>query len=270
MRKVQPSLKFVGMALALPSLNPHFIEYFLNHENHEPGVPLDFISYHFYAGGTPDETPEIQGYTFFEQADGFLNTVRYVETLRKRLSPETGTQIDEIGGYWNSPTKPIPDSHWYLTGALYGYMFGELTRMGIEGAGASVLSGFPAEDPSKFYCPDISMLDWNTGNPNPRFRVLQLIHNNFGPGDKVIALEETHFSLEPYIYVMPVITRDSKRRVLLVNKSQRAKQVDLAGAKGGNIEWVDQNTAANPPARGKNDSDTITLSPYAVAAVTLP
>jgi alpha-L-arabinofuranosidase len=65
MRKVQPDLKFVGMALAMPSQTPHFFEYFLDRKNHEPGVPLDFISYHFYAIPTPDQTPEIQGYTFF-------------------------------------------------------------------------------------------------------------------------------------------------------------------------------------------------------------
>ncbi len=36
-------------------------------------------------------------YTFFDQADGFLNTVRYIENIRKRLSPQTKTDTDELG-----------------------------------------------------------------------------------------------------------------------------------------------------------------------------
>src|SRR5213080_4155210 len=47
MKRVEPELKFVGVALAM-STDPHYFEYFLDHRNHEPGVPLDFISYHFY------------------------------------------------------------------------------------------------------------------------------------------------------------------------------------------------------------------------------
>src|SRR5579871_1875740 len=97
MKRVQPDIKFVGMALAAPSDNPHFFEYFLDHKNHAPGVPLDFISYHFYANPSADQTPEVEQFTFFAQADGFLNSVRYIESIRQRLSPSTRTTVDEIG-----------------------------------------------------------------------------------------------------------------------------------------------------------------------------
>ena len=49
-RAVEPRTKFVGMALAAPSENPRYFEYFLDHKNHKAGVPLDFISYHFLCG----------------------------------------------------------------------------------------------------------------------------------------------------------------------------------------------------------------------------
>ncbi len=68
-KRVQPNMKFVGLALAMPSDNPRMFEYFLNHKNHKPGIPLDMISYHFYASPSPDQTPDIQQYTFFDQAD---------------------------------------------------------------------------------------------------------------------------------------------------------------------------------------------------------
>lgn len=48
-REVAPEVRFVGLALADPSSNPRMFEYFLNPQNHRPGIPLDMISYHFYA-----------------------------------------------------------------------------------------------------------------------------------------------------------------------------------------------------------------------------
>jgi hypothetical protein len=272
MHKVQPDLKFVGMALAVPSQSPHFFEYFLDHKNHQPGVPLDFISYHFYAIPTPDQNAEIQGYTFFAQADGFLNTVRFVEEIRKRLSPETRTTIDEIGaisaddlvqGEPGHVTKPIPASYWNFTGAMYAYLFGEMTRIGIDVAGESQLVGYPTQFPS------VSMVDWNTGNPNPRFRVLQLLHQNFGPGDKVAALAGDTAARGPYVYAMPVIAQDGKKRVLLVNKSQTAMDVQLAGASGGQVEYVDQTTGFDPPKKAAVESDKLTLNGFSVAVLTM-
>jgi len=49
-REVSPKTKFAGMALGLLSFEPGFFEYFLNPKNHRPGIPLDIIAYHFYAG----------------------------------------------------------------------------------------------------------------------------------------------------------------------------------------------------------------------------
>jgi Glycosyl hydrolases family 39 len=156
-RRVAPETKFVGLALAAPSQHPEQFEHLLNHKNHKRGIPLDFISYHFYAIPTADQDPAIQQYTFFAQADGFLNTVRYIETIRKRLSPETKTTVDELGAIsaddltQDKPghvTQPIPNCYWNLTCAMYAYIFGELTRMGIDVAGESQLVGYPSQFPS--------------------------------------------------------------------------------------------------------------------------
>ena len=272
MRKVDPNLKFVGMALAMPSQRPDFFEYFLDPKNHQPGIPLDFISYHFYAVPTPDQTPEIQGYTFFAQAEGFLNTVRYVETIRKRLSPATRTTIDEIGaisaedlvqGEPGHQTKPIPNSYWNLTGAMYAYLLGELTRLGIDVAGESQLVGYPTQFPS------VSMVDWNDGNPNPRFRVLELLHSNFGPGDKIMEASSAS-SPNPFVYAMPVVTRDGKKRILLVNKSQRQMEVQVSGASGGVLEYVDQTTGFGAAKKVTLNSETVNLGGFSVAALTIP
>jgi len=274
MKKVQPDMKFVGMALASPT-DPHYFEYFLDHKNHKPGVPLDFISYHFYAIPTPDETPEMEPISYFDQADGFLKTVRYIESIRKRLSPETKTTIDELGvisaddaaqGQPGHVTKPIEGSYWNLAGAMYAYIFGELTKIGIDVAGESQLVGFPTQYPS------VSMVDWDNGKPNARFWVLKLLHDNFRAGDSVVEIEP--FSPPapdaPYIYAIAFATREGKRRVLLVNKRDRTLEVSVTGSSGGQVDYVDATTGFQPPATLKLTSDTIKLAGYSVAVVTLP
>lgn len=268
MRQVQPDLKFVGLALAVP-IEPHYFEYFLDRRNHKPGVPLDFISYHFYAMPSSDETPEIEQFTYFDQADGFLKTVRYIESIRKRLSPETKTTIDELGvisaddGDQGKPghiAKPIENSYWNLAGALYAYMFGELSKLGIDVAGESQLVGFPTQYPS------VSMVDWNDGRPNARFWVLKLLHDHFAPGDKLVEVD----SNQPHVYPLAFATQDGIKRLLLVNKRDRAFDVTVTGASGGRVDYVDQTTSFNPPATMKLSGDTLKLGGYSVAVVTIP
>jgi len=274
-KKVQPNMKFVGMALAMPT-DPRFFEYFLDHRNHKPGVPLDFISYHFYAVPTIDETADVEQFTYFAQADGFLKTVRYIEAIRRRLSPETKTTIDELGvisaddlaqGRPGHVAQPIPNSYWNLAGAMYAYIFGELVQIGIDVAGESQLVGFPSQFPS------VSMVDWTDGKPNARFWVLKLLHDDFGPGDKQVEIEAASNPLvpgNPYLYSLAFATRDGRHRILLVNKRDRKCDVSISGIVGGRMDYVDQTTSFQPPATAALNSETFSLGGYSVAVVTLP
>jgi hypothetical protein len=274
MRRVQPATKFGGIALAFPGGQPLYFEYFLNPNNHKPGIPLDFITYHFYAVPTPDQTPDVQQHTFFAQAEGFLSVVRYVEAIRQRLSPSTQTMINEIGsiaaedlgqGQAGYVFKPIPASYWNLSGAVYAYLFGELTRMGIDVAGESQLVGYPTQFPS------VSLVEWEKGTPNPRYRVLKLLKDSLGPGDKVVDMQAGPFGAERApLYAQGFVKPDGMRRLLLVNKRDRASSLVVEGASGGRVDYVDQTTGFRPPASARLESDTITLNGLAVAVVTLP
>jgi hypothetical protein len=275
MRKVQPDLKFVGMSLAFPAAAPHFFEYFLNPENHAPGIPLDFISYHFYAVPSPDETLEIWPHTFFARADGFLAVVRYVESIRERLSPTTRTTINEIGSISADDLlqfqpghvhQPIPKAYWNLSGALYAYLFGELSRLGIDVVGESQLVGYPTQFPS------VSMVDWNTGQPNARYWVLKLLLESFSPGDRLVETRVGPGGLSgnPDLYAWGAVDGDGQRRLLLVNKRDRDLEVSLPGAAGGTVKRVDQTTAFQPPASAPMKADTLNLGGFAVAVVTFP
>jgi hypothetical protein len=260
-RKVAPGIKFVGISVAFPSNDPRMFEYFLDPKNHKRGIPLDMISYHFYASPTADQGPAEHQFTFFDQADRFIATARYIEAIRRRLSPSTGTAVNEIGsilaGDPNLKT-PIPDSYWNLSGAVYAYVFGHLATLGVDIAAESQMVGYPTQFPS------VSMVDWNTGAPNARFRVLELLKNNFAPGDRIVKTS----SGSPYVYALGMIKPKGERKLLLVNKRDRDIAVTLPGS-AGDIQYVDQTTKGAAPAQAPLSGDTLTLRGLSVAVVTL-
>src|SRR5205085_11100340 len=99
------------------------------------------ISYHFYASPDASEPPSRWSYSFFGQADHFLDVVRYIEAIRQRLSPQTQTTIDELGAILPQdnvmPYRPIPDSYWNLCAAMYAYLYAHLADLGIDVAVAA-------------------------------------------------------------------------------------------------------------------------------------
>eukprot|EP00475_Leptophrys_vorax_P017288 TRINITY_DN2393_c0_g1_i1.p1 TRINITY_DN2393_c0_g1~~TRINITY_DN2393_c0_g1_i1.p1 ORF type:complete len:591 (+),score=169.78 TRINITY_DN2393_c0_g1_i1:3-1775(+) len=189
-------IQFVGMAL----MNHHewnWYEYFLNHSNHAEGIPLDWISYHFY--GLPSSRTDIAQFaSLFPAADGFVAEVKQIEEIRKRLSPETRTTIDEVGtilpGDNDRVSDEIPDIYWNAAGAMYAYLYGRLAPLGIDVLGQSQLVGYPALPalglPDAQY-PSVALLDWNTGKGNARYHVLKLLLESFKAGE--YELVETKF-----------------------------------------------------------------------------
>ena len=143
---------------------------------------------------------------------------------------------------------------------MYAYIFGRLASMGVDVAGESQLVGYPTQYPS------VSMVDWNTGKPNARYWVLKLLRDNFRPGDKLV---DTDVSELVHLFI-GVVTREGKRRLLLVNKRDRNSEVSIPGANGGQEEYVDQTTAFQPPASANSSGDKVTLNGFSVAVVTLP
>jgi hypothetical protein len=257
-----PEMKFVGLALAYPGTHPEMMEYFLDHKNHQPGVPLDMISYHFYATPLRQQTPDDWQYSFFDQADAFLVAVRYIEEIRKRLSPGTQTTLDEIGSIlptdWHpddpyAAGPPIPATYWSASAALYAYVYIETAKLGIDVVGESQLVGFPSQFPS------VTMLDWTTGSPNARFAVLQLLHDHLRPG---VTLVQTRLIAKD---VDALGFEDSSgRHLLLVNKRNRTLKVDLPTEfSGGSIWQIDQQHLA-PSAKQIDALHNVELAPFAV------
>ena len=260
LRSISPSTKFVGISLAY-SNDPEWFNYFLDSKNHKPGIPLDAISYHFYASPASTQTLDQYQYSFFDQAEGFLNKVRYIESIRRRLSPVTQTTINEIGSIINAEPEKIPPDYWNLSGALYAYIFLELSRMGIDVAGESQLVGFPTQ------FPDVSMMNWTNGKPNARYWVLRLIHDHFGPGDNFVQTSIQGGSGE---LIAQAFYCKTGRAILLINRRNHPVSVELPpAAKGKTIEWVDGSSGEEQPKKATLDGSSIHLSPFAVAVVSM-
>lgn len=268
-RQIAPETKFVGMSLAEPMKSAAFFEYFLNPKNHQPGVPLDMISYHFYAVPTADQTPATQQYTFFEQADKFLTAVGFIESIRHRLSPETKTTVNETGcilpdnigqGLPGAEVKVIPASYWNLCGAMFAYLYAGLARQGIDFVGSSQLVGYPTQFPS------VTMLDWNTGQPNARYWVLKLLLDNFHSQDRIVETK----SSSPYVFAQGFVAADGTRKLLLVNKRDRSFEILVPGAKGATWQCADRTIGFTPPAITILSVERVVLQSSSVSVITLP
>ena len=259
LKEVSPETKFIGLGLAFET-NPEWFEYFLNPANHKPGITLEGISYHFY--GSPDNNKQpisTYQYSFFNQANGFLDRVRYIENIRKRLSPQVFTTVNEIGNILSrdGTNEQIPNTYWDLSGAMYAYIYLELTKMGVDVAGESQLVGYPTQFPS------VSMMDWKNGKPNSRFWVLKLLKDNFGSGDQLAA---THSSI-PGVVTQGFVTNKGNK-LLLINKELQEVQFQLSkNAKAVSITYVDASTGENPPVTKKLTGGTVKLSGFSVAVI---
>jgi len=271
--KVAPEMKFVGLALSEPSEAPRTFAYFLDPKNHQPGVPLDYISFHAYATPSGDQTMEDWQYTFFAQASEFVSVTNYILQIRDHLSPSTKVMVNETGSILSGDMvqgepghieKPIPAAYWNLSGALYAYLYIELAKLGVDVVGESQLVGYPSQFPS------VSMIDWTSGKPNARFTVLELIKNNFGPGDDLPFTDvRSNGSLaESDAIKAQAFVRDGHRKLLLVNQRNREVTVELPKeCLGATIQTVG-GTSPDTVKQNANESK-VRLLPFAVSVVGL-
>jgi hypothetical protein len=271
--KVDPSMKFVALALSGPSDAAKTFAYFLDAKNHKPGVPLDYISFHVYATPSGDQTLEDWQYTFFDQASEFVSVTRYILQLRDMLSPSTKTMVNEAGsiltgdmsqGVSGHVEKAIPPAYWNLSGALYGYLYMELAKLGVDTVGESQLVGYPSQFPS------VAMLDWTNGKPNARYTVLELIRNNFGPGDALPVTDvkpNDNFADTDAIDAQAFV-RDGHRKLMLINKRNREVEVKLPQeCLGATIQAIG---GVSPDAVTQKVGDAVVrLIPFSVSIIAL-
>eukprot|EP01119_Soliformovum_irregulare_P017039 TRINITY_DN5017_c0_g1_i4.p1 TRINITY_DN5017_c0_g1~~TRINITY_DN5017_c0_g1_i4.p1 ORF type:complete len:571 (-),score=139.84 TRINITY_DN5017_c0_g1_i4:68-1780(-) len=262
LREIDPNMQYVGLALA-GHYEWSWYTYFLNASNHAPGVPLDWISFHYYTFAK-NRTDSQSFEDFFAPAEDFVKETREIIKIRDSLSPQTKIDIDELGVVlpgdpFDVDVKPIPDSYWNAAGAMFAYVWAGLALDGVEFVGESQMVGFPTQWPS------VSMVNWTTGIPNSRYRVLQLLLENVQLEDEFVT---TTSSDDSSIFGQAYVSENS-RKILLVNRRFQKVQVNLEGVVRGNIAYVDVTTKENPPAFKSFKGSSIFLEPFCVAIVTL-
>jgi hypothetical protein len=243
LQTIAPDMRYVGLALAFPERNPEMVEYFLDHHHHKTGVPIDMVSYHFYSTPRLEQTVDSWQFSFFDQADRFLATMRYADAIRRRLSPQTMTAFDEVGAElptdWHpdtpmDPGPSIPPIYWNASAAVFGYIFLEAAKMDIDVVNESQLIGFPSQFPS------VTMLDWKTGAPNARFEVLHLLIRYAHSGGMMVATK-----VFPHDHDIDALafTEDGANRLLIVNRRNHSIPVQLPDEfVGGDIHAVSPGT----------------------------
>jgi hypothetical protein len=166
--------------------------------------------------------------------------------------------------------KPVPSLYWNLNGSVFAYLYVELAKLGVEVATVSGIYDRPHGLPG--HIPSITFIDPATGALQAPIRVLQLIKNNFGPGDKLVSTGPTsdQFSLisGSDVALQAFVTTKGKR-LLVINKRLPEVDVDLTGAGSvGKIEPVDEHSRDG--ARDvRPNGNLLHLEPFAVAVVDL-
>lgn len=274
-RRIDPSVKFVGLSMAFST--PDKLEYFLDPKNHAPGTPLDMISYHGYSSSEgPNDGPDQWQYSYFSQANEFLQKIDFIEAIRKRLSPSTRTAINETGSLLSSdlqtdPSK-IPPSYWNASGALYAYLYLSVSRRDIDALHMAQGVGYPS------FFPDLAMFDWATCKPNARYQDLKLIKDNFGPGDRLIETEIADGAGRTLGVWTPLADigaqayekESGARKLLLVNKRNHSVDVVLPkSVSGALVQTVDVTSGGNPPRVSTLKGERMELTPFSVSVITL-
>ena len=252
LRPLDPEMKFVGLSLTHKHQNPEYFWTFLDPANHRHGTAPDAMSLHFYAHPEivdplrpePNAPESHWRDIYFAQADGFVEQVRLIDSIRRRIAPETLTFINEIGTFpadLMNPEPVISDEYWALSAAVQSYLWARLVELGMDLVGVAEFVGYPA------MIPGVSLIDWETGKPNARYDALAYLLRHFGPGDAVvptIAGRPDH--PDPRVHAQGFITPDGTRKLLVINKT------------GAPIE-------VTPP-----DSGSVELAPYEVRVLLPP
>ncbi len=235
LRPLDPQMKFIGLSVTTMCRQPEYFWSFLDPANHADGIPLDAFSYHFYA--MPDvvnpysahDNPPFAHWrdTFFAQAEGFLDQVRFIDSIRRRLAPDIKTFVNELGSFTPdlmNPKPDIPDEYWALSAAVQSYLWAQLVALGIDLVGIAEFMDYPG------MIPGATLIDWNTGEPNQRYRALALLLNHFGPGDRLATTTAGEPATPDHrVHAQGFIKDNGMRKLLLINKTDQRIDIVLPG-----------------------------------------
>jgi len=261
-RKVNKDVKYVGASLMrIKEITPEFMETFLDPKKHANEVPIDYVSYHAYVWINQKRGIDSEQHASFEQARQFIEQFYFIEAIRKRLSPHTKTMVNEVGSIRyddaQNANSQIEPWYWSLSAALYAYLYAELADIGVDVVGESQLVGYP------YQFPCVTMVDWETGEPNLRYWVLKLLRDNFNGKGKLLSWSKGADNQLDY-YARAFMDSDGNKKLLLVN--QRAKPLHMVIKGAHRMQHIDESKLA---VQEKTLNNEVTLSRFGVAVISV-
>lgn len=289
-------IRFAGLALG-NSDSLAYATHFLNASNHEPGIPIDMITFHHYAschrrdGGVDGSLYE----NFNGEGDKWLTDVSAYIALRDKLNPDVLLDADEVGiilpddndGRFTSEKPGFGTIFWNAAASNFAYLYGRTAVLGLDVLGHSQLVGYPSivfpdrpgigrwEAPPQF--PSVALLNWTDGSGTAKYWATKLINDvvKVGPPSGRYAaadadvVVDTALSLPALVYAQAFVERAGAgaRKVLVVNKSHMRQNVTLAGAAGATWWYVDPSTGFGPAQSTVLTESTWVLQPFSVGFV---
>ncbi|MDR3736294.1 MAG: hypothetical protein P4L10_12250 [Acidobacteriaceae bacterium] len=276
---IDPNVQFIGPETVGPRYVLSFARYFLNPKNHDPDAPpVQWFSLHNYV--LADNNPASWQDSYFSgpmnhfgaSSGAYAEQLRELIQVRDELSPKTKIAIDELGTFdrikpgddiakTEEPYSAYSPLYWVASGANWAANFITAEKLGIPLISMTQMVGAPTQSES------CSMINWDTARPNAHYWTLSLIHSHFGPGNKLIETESSSADI-----LAQASSTSSGQEVLLVNASNRTVSVSLkeTGTRVHlRLDVVDEASGEQPPRREHPADNHITLSPFAVAVVTM-
>ena len=313
-RARHPKQKFVGNCLSGRGDSVVWGT-FLNRSEHAPGTPWppDAVSYHLYIGGGDPGQPFDKWFAgFVGGARSVLESAKGVTTLIKKLSPTTSVFVDEMGILVGDNVRAAMDfdsmrsnrtntTYWNVQSSIYSLWAGELSAVGVDMFGASQLLGYPSGPPGSPVgvpagdpkagtpfqpqvtphgnCPEMSLLDWETGLGNARWWTLKMLNDGLGHRTKGVMPSCT---TSPNVYgrgfagtSADPLPGPTNRAVLLANLANDTQTVLLEDANASTPLWLVEDKVAGYDAvpyatlTVGDPEGLVTLPSYSVALVFL-
>jgi hypothetical protein len=107
------------------------------------------------------------------------------------------------------------------------------------------------------------MMNYNTAKPNPRFWVLKLLKDNFGPGDHLVETTERNRDL-----AVQAFSTSKGKKLLVINKRSTSLDLELTtNTVAVSKSYVAPSTKDGEPATKALHGAKVQLEPFEVAVV---
>ncbi len=118
--------------------------------------------------------------------------------------------------------------------------------------------------------PSVTMLNWTTGEGTAKYWTTKLLIDTADIDNDQAVVTQTTDVGEMNIFSQAFIGKNGRRWVLIVNKRYANVDVSLSGCTGGRMQIINEASGFGPATEVTLTSNTITMTPFAIAVIHMP